>query len=86
MADRSVTHATQDNSGNTAYLGNPGYSWSPRPARDVIADIDSGAHTYHVPWQTGRTDIHVVTGTHGRYLRTDRDNTTRNNLDELPNI
>lgn len=86
MSERSVTRATQDNSGNTTHLGNPGSSWSPRPARDVIGDIDSGAVTYHVPWQTGRTDIHVVDGAHGRYLRTDRDSTTRNNLDELPDV
>lgn len=30
------------------------------------------------------TDVHVVGDVHGKYLRTDRDATRRNNLDELP--
>ena len=30
-----------------------------------------------------RTEIHVVKGPAGKYLRTDRDNTTRNNFDDL---
>ena len=30
-------------------------------------------------------DVVVVNGSTGRYLRTDPDKTTRNNLDDLPN-
>ena len=54
----------------------------PEGGRD--SDIESRAHTYHVPWTDGRTEIRVVNGAKGKYLRTDRDNTTRNNLDDLP--
>ena len=86
MADRPVTRATQDSSGKTYLLGNPGHSWSPRSAGDVITDIESGAHTYHVSWPERRTEIEVVDGAHGKYLRTDRDSTTSNNLNELKDV
>jgi len=61
-----------------------GATWSPRGKADAIRDIGSGQHTYHVPWPDGRTEIRVVHGSHGKYLRTDHDNTQRNNLDDLP--
>jgi hypothetical protein len=52
---------------------------------DAIQDIESGVHGYYVPWPDGvRTEIRVVNGPNGKYLRTDKDNTTRNNLDDLP--
>ena len=54
-------------------------------AGDAIADIESRRHTYFVRWRDGaRTEIHIVNGPTGKYLRTDKDNTTRNNLDDLP--
>lgn len=49
----------------------------------AIRDIESGTHTYYVPWTTGRTEIRVVhdsTVSVGKDLRTDQDNTSRNNL------
>lgn len=52
--------------------------------KDAIADIETKAHTYHVPWASGRTEIRVVNGPTGKYLRTDRDSTEKNNLDDLP--
>jgi hypothetical protein len=85
MADRAVTQARHDSDGDVTALGNPDASWSPRLKWDVINDIESGLHTYYVPWKiAGRTDIRVVNGPNGKYLRTDRDNTERNNLDDLP--
>jgi hypothetical protein len=48
-----------------------------------MADIENGAHTYDVPWQSGRTEIRVVQGPYGKYLRTDPDETTSNSLDDL---
>ena len=65
-------------------LCNNGDYWSPRAKHDVIDDIEQGLHTYYVPWTSGRTEIRVVQGSRGKYLRTDRDNSDRNNLDELP--
>lgn len=86
MADRRVTHSRKDRDGDITAIGNPGQLWSPRPKADAIRDIESGAHTYFVQWPERRTEIRVVNGASGKYLRTDRDNTTRNNLDDLPSI
>jgi hypothetical protein len=84
MADRAVTQTGKDRLGNIISLGNAGVAWSPRPSGDCIRDIEGGLHTYHVPWTSGRTEVRVVMGANGKYLRTDWDNTTRNNLDDLP--
>lgn len=83
MTDRRVTHSRKDLRGNITAIGKPGEFWSPRSSADAIRDIDLGLHTYYVLWTTGRTEVRVVDGAHGRYLRTDRDSTTRNNLDDL---
>lgn len=85
MADRAVTQSRKDARGNITALCNPQAGWSPRAANLVISDIDNRLHTYYVPWKEGRTEIEVVNGPNGKYLRTDRDNTPRNNLDDLPN-
>jgi len=83
MADREVTRTSKDKDVITA-LCNPGISWSPRSKADAIRDIESGTHTYHVTWPEKRTEVRVIDGATGKYLRTDRDNTTRNNLLDLP--
>ena len=84
MSDRAVRNTGKDGDGDITKLCDPGRTWSPRVKADAIRDIENGAHTYHVPWQSGRTEIRVVNGTNGKYLRTDRDDTNRNNLDDLP--
>ena len=85
MADRGVHQARHDSDGDITALGAPGADWSPRLKQDVITDIELGSHRYYVPWKNDpATWIHVVNGPTGKYLRTDRDNTERNNLDDLP--
>ena len=84
MSDRTVHQSGKDRDGDITKLCSPNQSWSPRLKADVIRDIETGMHTYHVSWPTGRTEIRVVNGANGKYLRTDRDNTSRNNLDDLP--
>lgn len=84
MVDRAVRKTRKGADGDILALCNDGASWSPRTKHDAIRDIENGLHTYNVPWATGRTDIRVVQGSNGKYLRTDRDNTPRNNLEELP--
>lgn len=84
MADMAVSKTGKNPDGDITSLCNDSAYWSPRSKSDAIRDIESGAHTYHVPWPEGRTEIRVVNGQNGKYLRTDRDNTTRNNLDDLP--
>lgn len=85
MADRAVRKTGKDRYGNITSLCNDGDYWSPRLSADAIRDIESGLHTYYVPWTSGRTEIRVVNGPGGKYLRTDRDGTSKNNLDDLPN-
>ena len=85
MADRMVT-ATGKKDGEITRLCKAGESWSPRLKADAIADIETKVHSYYVIWPPGnrRTEIRVVSAPTGRYLRTDHDNTTRNNLLDLP--
>lgn len=85
MTDREVKQTKKDKDGDILALCNSGSYWSPRQKKDAIDDIESKAHTYHVMWSGGiRTEVRVVNGPTGKYLRTDRDNTSRNNLDDLP--
>lgn len=85
MADHQVTKTRKDQEGDILALCNDAAFWSPRAKQDAISDIESGLHRYFVRWPDGNdTDIHVVQGPTGKYLRTDRDDTSRNNLDELP--
>ena len=84
MADRAVRRTDKDDDGDITALCDSGAAWSPRLKAGAISDIESGLHTYHVPWKDGRTEIHVVNGPTGKYLRTDRDETSRNNLADPP--
>ena len=84
MADRAVYKTGKDRDGDITKLCNANQHWSPRSKVDAIRDIELGLHTYYVPWKSGRTEIHVVNGANGKYLRTDRDSTSKNNLDDLP--
>lgn len=86
MTDRAVTRSGKDSDGDITALCSPGEYWSPRNKADAIRDIETGTHQYLVLWSDGtKTQIRVVNGPNGKYLRTDKDNTSRNNLDDLPN-
>lgn len=82
--ERRVTCTQKDKNGNITALCNPGMSWSPRMKDNAIREIELGIYSYYVQWPEKRTEVRVVNGPNGKYLRTDRDNTTRNNLDDLP--
>ncbi len=83
--ERAVTGSKKNNDGDILALCQPGAHWSPRSKANAISDIESGAIVYYVPWMgSPKTIIRVVNGPTGKYLRTDRDNTSRNNLDDLP--
>ena len=84
MAERAVVKSGKDLDGDITALCNSGEYWSPRSKAEAIQDIETGLHSYYVPWTDGPTQIRVVNGPNGKYLRTDRDNTSRNNLDDLP--
>jgi hypothetical protein len=85
MADRQVRKTRKDRDGDILALCADGAGWSPRDKEGAINDIEASLHTYFVLWPGGlRTEIRVVNGPSGKYLRTDRDDTSRNNLDDLP--
>ncbi len=84
MADRQVTQSKKDKDGDILALCDPGQVWSPRSKRDAIHDIENHVHSYFVLDVTGSVNIIVVNGTTGKYLRTEKDATEGNNLDELP--
>lgn len=84
MADRRVTRSRKDGDGDITALCNSGEHWSPRLKAGAITDIETGTHSYHVLAGGRRVGIHVVNGPSGKYLRTDPDATSSNNLDDLP--
>lgn len=85
MADRRVTHTRKDRDGDITALGNPGQDWSPRMKASAIADIEGRIHTYYVQAPgTSRVEVRVVNGSTGKYLRSDPDPSSKNNLDNLP--
>lgn len=85
MADRAVYKTGKNSEGDiTSLCGGSTATWSPRSKTLAIADIEAGLHSYYVPWKSGRTEIDVVDGPTGKYLRTLRDGSTGNNLGELP--
>ena len=84
MANRRVTASGKDADGDITALCNSAEAWSPRNKADAINDIESGTHSYYVGQGTDRVGIHVVDGSTGKYLRTDPDRTSTNNLDDLP--
>ena len=83
---RYVTATGKDSDGDITALCNTGMIWSPRSKANAIRDIENGTHSYWVKWSNYKeTKIRVVGSGSSRYLRTDRDATKRNNLDDLPN-
>ena len=82
---RYVTATRKDKDRDITALCNAGAPWSPRSKSGAISDIENKTHEYWVNWlNSPETRIRVVGSGTGKYLRTDRDSTTRNNLDDLP--
>ena len=84
LADRFVRGVQRDDRGAIVALCDDGALWSPRSTADVIADIESGTYRYVAVWTDGTTTIRVVTDGNGKYLRTDKETSGRNNLLDLP--
>lgn len=87
MSDRAVRKTGKNSQGDITKLCSGGDAWGSAGKWEAIRDIEQGVHTYHVPWTSGRTEIRVIRDASvegGKYLRTDRDRTTKNNLDDLP--
>jgi len=84
MFEREVKNTKKDSDGDILALCNSSKIWSPRQKFDVISEIENGNYRYYVRWKDYITYIKVVNGNNGKYLRTDHDDTTRNNLNDLP--
>jgi hypothetical protein len=83
-SERGVTGSRKNAEGDIIALCNPAEPWSPREVADVIADIESSTYTYVTVVGGIASEIQVVDGPHGKYLRTRPDATAANNLDNLP--
>lgn len=83
MADRRVRQTAKDRDGDITALCNAGEFWSPRQKGSAINDIETETHTYFVR-EGNRVEVGVVNGPTGKYLRTDADPGSANNLDNLP--
>ena len=85
MADRQVTHAHRDDQGDilaVCWKDGDNSMYTPRP--DVIEDIEALAHRYFVAEQAPAVWV-LVRSRHGvKYITTEADSTSRNNLDNLP--
>ncbi len=84
MVERKVTSTKKDNSGNILALCNNGEWWSPRNTLEIINDLQLRLYDYYVIVDGKLVYIKVINGSNGKYLRTDPDRTTKNNLDDLP--
>jgi len=83
MEDRRVTGAGKDDDGDITSLCNHG-DWGKVSKQTAIWQIENKTHKYYVGTVLARVDIHVVEGPNGKYLRTDPDATSKNNLESLP--
>lgn len=82
MAGRRVTHTGKDEDGDITKICG---SWGERKKADAIRDIEKATHTYYAQQPgTSRSNVHVVNGPTGKYLRTSGDASDKNNLDNLP--
>lgn len=83
MADRRVTKTGKDSDGDITSLCSSEW-WSPVSLAQAIKDIEGNSHRYYVRTGSQEADINVVQGPTRKYLRTDPDKTSVDNLDELP--
>lgn len=84
MPERIITSIRVDHDGNIVALCNENERWSPLKSKEVLYDLEKDLHGYHVDWGYGHSPITVTLGPMGKYLRVDRDCSSRNNLYDLP--
>ncbi len=83
---RYITHVKKASNWDIIEICNPNEPWSPVNKYDAIYEIANSTCQYLVNWGDFSTFIKVVeNNSNSKYLRTDKDSTARNNLEELPN-
>jgi len=81
MASRQVTGTGKDRTGDIVSLCG---AWGTVSAATAISDITYRLNTYHVLLTNGKqAEVEVVNGAGGKYLQSNWDGTTANNLDRL---
>lgn len=68
----------------THLCGGAGASWGPVPVGDAIDQIENGSVAYFTNIGGVAAHVNVVDDPQGKYLRSQADETTSNNLDDLP--
>jgi hypothetical protein len=80
-----VTHSKKGNDGTILAIGSEGWT---KFKPDVIAEIEKVGNRkspYFVEVNGSKVLVHVINDSQkGKYLRTDPDRTTKNNLSSLP--
>lgn len=84
MARRLVKATGKDSNGDIIRLCNSGEAWSPRSKASAISDIEGGQSYYTRDSQGREAEVKVVQEGSNKYLRTTRDKSDANNLDNLP--
>lgn len=84
MIERQVKCVVKDKDGDILKIGNDGEWWSPKDVADAISDIESGIYQYYVKVGDQKVLIHVVPKNGKKYLQTNPDDISKNNLDNLP--
>ena len=85
MADREVTQTLKSEKGDIIALCNSRAIWSPKLKSMAILEIEENIHRYFVNVGDDEIEIHVIYDPYkGKYLRTDPDKSTSNNLENLP--
>jgi hypothetical protein len=85
MIERRITKIKKNKEGDIVALCNSEAYWSPRNLEKVIEDIEIRKVSYIVHWEDDTiTKIELVNGPSGKYLRTKRQKSPRNDLFELP--
>ena len=81
MADRRVKKTGKDNDGDiTSLCGD----WGDATKAQAINHIDAKIHSYYVEEAGYRSDVHTYTKDGKKHLKTYADETSKNNLDNLP--
>ena len=86
MIKRIVTATAKDKHGDITCLCNITEGWLRVTKEQAIDHIDQRTYKYYArgPLSQKESEIEVVNGPYGRYLRTVRDGISSNNLDKLP--
>jgi hypothetical protein len=79
--DRRVKMTKRDRDGNIIALCNPGEPWSPRKTADIVKDIRAAKTSYYVMESGKRAYVRLIPGS---ALETTADESSKNNLNNLP--